>query len=331
MSKKFNLAQLLNNNSKPAESVSSEQVEITGAGSNEFKVQLISVKKLIPSKDNFYDTSNIADLKDAIEVLGGIKQNLIVKPIIGTDQYTIIAGHRRSRACSELVTEGKGQYEFVPCEVESNIDEIKEKIMLIYTNSTTRELSTWEKVEQLNQLKALLTEYKRTHELPGRVRELLAEALNVSTSQVARMESINNNLLPELKEELKNNKINFSAASELARLSAPDQMAVYEQHQQTGVTDLKTVREQKEKAQTPILESERIVNPTIEALLLVKGLLMKESGKPLKGTSSPASGIEIAINNEYRRIMAQQAKEIQNQLDELKGSNVFEMDTGMEV
>ena len=237
---KFSLTDLLNSNSKTIESANSAFNKITGAG-NDFNVEFISVYQLEPSEDNFYSVEDVADLKDSIELLG-VQQNLTVKQIPGDDKYRVIAGHRRRLASLQLVEEGKKEFELVPCRIETSLDEIKERILLIYTNSTTRQLSDWEKVEQLSQLKDLLKEYKKTHELPGRVRELLAEALNVSISQVGRIESINNNLTAEFKEELKQDHINFSTAAELSRLPVTDQKAVYEQHKVKGSTSLKDIK-----------------------------------------------------------------------------------------
>ena len=133
--------------------------------------------------------------------------------------------------------------------------------MLIHTNATTRELSDWEKIEQMNQLKELIAEYKKDHELPGRVRELLAETLNVSTSQVGRMESISKNLSPEFKAELKQGNISASTAAELARKPEPEQKKAFEQHKEAGKTVLSDVQEKK-----PKLSSERIVE--IRSVLL---------------------------------------------------------------
>lgn len=315
----FNLLQMLNNNSKPAGMSEKDQVE-PGADTRNLAIQMIHFSKLVPSEDNFYNTDNIADLMDSIEVIG-IKQPVIVKPIAGTDQYKIIAGHRRVRACSELVAEGKTKFEYVPCLVESNIDELTEKIMLIYTNSTTRELSTWEKIEQLNQLKALFQEYKRTHEIPGRIRELLAEALDVSPSQVYRMETINADLLPELKEELKKDSINFSTAAELARLSVADQKALYEQHKETGVTDLNTVRAKKVKANKP--KNQESINPTIEAMKFVRVFFERELVK-----IKPENTAEITITSEYYRILKSKADEVDRELFQLMGSDMFKGSAG---
>lgn len=248
---KFSLTQLLNDNSKTINSANKAFDKITGAG-NEFEVVWLSVYDLEPSADNFYSVEDVADLKDSIELIG-VQQNLVVKRIAGSHKYKVIAGHRRRVASIKLVEEDKPQFELVPCRVEASSNDIKEKIMLIYTNSTTRQLSDWEKVEQLLQLKDLLKEYKKEHELPGRVRELLAEALNVSVTQVGRIESINNNLAPEFKEELKKENINISTAAELSKLPPEDQKAVYEQHKVKGSTSLKDVKEKQKPVEKTII------------------------------------------------------------------------------
>ena len=99
----------------------------------------LSVNDLIPSKDNFYSIGNLDELKESIQMFG-VKQNLTVKPHNGS-KYIIISGHRRHQSCLELIKEGQPEYEYVPCSIESEYDEIREKILFITTNSTIRELS----------------------------------------------------------------------------------------------------------------------------------------------------------------------------------------------
>ena len=207
---KFNVLSLLNNNSK------GENKEKIAAKTTE----MISIYNLEPSSDNFYDTSSIEELKDSIELFG-LKQQILVKKI-GENKYRVIAGHRRRLAVLALVEEGKTQFEMVPCQIE-DISDVAEKILLIHTNSTSRVLSDWEKVEQLRMLKELLTEYKKTNKIPGRMRELLAETLNISPTQVGRLETIDKNLVPEAKAALKNQEISFSKAVEIAKLPEAEQ------------------------------------------------------------------------------------------------------------
>ena len=262
MAKKgFSLTDLLNSKSKATEVVNADIAEATGTGDT-FKVVWLNVCDLEPSEDNFYSVEDVADLKDSIELFG-VQQNLIVKPIKDSNKYKVVAGHRRRVASIMLVEEGKKKFELVPCLVTSSND-IEEKMLLISTNYTTRELSDWEKVEQLSRLKELFKEYKKDHDLPGRVRELLAGALKISTTQVGRMDSINNNLAPEFKEELKKDHINISTAAELSKLPQEKQKAAYEQHKSKGVTSLKDVKEKstkksvsKKQAKVTITEQER--------------------------------------------------------------------------
>lgn len=315
---KFSLTDLLNANSQSNEGTNSAFDKITGAA-NDFKIDFISVYNLEPSTDNFYSVEDVADLKDSIELLG-VQQNLTVVPL-SDDKYKVIAGHRRRLASLQLAEEGKKQFELVPCRIEINLDDIKEQILLIYTNSTTRKLSSWEQMEQMTRLKFLLKEYKKEHELPGRVRELLAEALNISTSQVGRIESINDNLTEEFKKELKQDNISFSAAAQLARLSPEDQKSVYEQHQQTGSTKLRDIKMVKNKE--TIANSSSI---TIIAAKRIKSILeaqidISEHGRSqeLKITSS-----EVTVNTERIRILNLLLKTVDKEIFELMGVNIFE-------
>jgi len=309
---KFNLTSLLNSKSKGAETLDTDTVEATRAG-NDFQVNLISVYQLEPSEDNFYSVEDVADLKDSIEMMG-VQQNLTVKRIPNTDKYKVIAGHRRRLASLQLTEEGKKQFELVPCRIETSLDEIRERILLIYTNSTTRQLSDWEKVEKLSQLKGLLKEYKKEHELPGRVRELLAEALNVSTTQVGRIESINDNLTTEFKEELKQDNIKFSTAVELSKLPKADQKAVYEKHKEKGSTSLNDVvkvnsKEGTEKAQL-----------TVNAANKIKGILEQRLSIAKHDSKNETEKTELT---EYIRILSVLVKAVDKEVFKVIGEDIF--------
>lgn len=231
---KFNMMDLLNNTSKDATEKKKDKV-------SKFRTVSININDLIPSKDNFYSTNkeSIKDLKDSIEVFG-LQQNLVVKKINDT-QYEIIAGHRRYLALKSLCEEGKDQFKYAPCKVETEED-IKSKLILLITNSTSRELTDWEKTQQAEKLKELLTEYKKQEKLPGRVREIVADILNVAASKIARMESISKNLSDDLKEEFKENTINISTAYEASKLPEKQQEEVYEELKEKGNITIQDVR-----------------------------------------------------------------------------------------
>lgn len=205
-----------------------------------FKTVDISIDNLVPSKDNFYKIDNLGDLKKSIELVG-IQQNLVVKEI-ENGKYQIITGHRRYAASKELVEDGKEQFKTLPCLIYQNNNKDDELIFL-FTNSTTRELTDWEKTKQAEKLKEVLANYKGKFQ--GRKRDIIAQMLNTSPTQVARMDSINNNLIPGLQEEFKEENLNISAAYEASTLPKEKQKEILEQYNVKGSISIKEVKEKK--------------------------------------------------------------------------------------
>lgn len=232
---KFNMMELLNNNSKDVVEKKKDKV-------HKFKTTSIDVNFLVPSKENFYSTNaeGIQELKDSIEAFG-LQQNLVVKRI-DNNKYEIIAGHRRYLALKKLYEEGKEQFQYAPCKIQIEEDSIKDKLILLITNSTARQLTEWEKTQQAERLRELLTEYKKQEKLPGRIREIVADILNVSTSKIARMESISKNLSEDLKEEFKDNNINISTAYEASKLQDKQQEEIYEELKEKGEIKIQDVK-----------------------------------------------------------------------------------------
>ncbi len=232
----FNMLELLNNSSEENENKKTERVA-------RFKTIQINIDDLIPSEENFYSTDEeeLKNLKDSIEIFG-VQQNLVVKKL-DNGKYEIIAGHRRYLALKRLVEEGKQQFVHAPCKVENEEDSIKDKLLLLITNSTARQLTDWEKTQQAERLKELLIEYKKKEKLPGRVREIIADILNTSPTQIARMESISKNLTEEFKQEFKEDKVNISTAYELSKLEKDQQEEILKEYQEKGNISIKGVKE----------------------------------------------------------------------------------------
>lgn len=247
----FNINDLLNAKSKGA----AVQAEGPAEQEQEFKVTMLDVEDLMPSKDNFYSTENIDELAMSIELVGHIEQNLVVKPE-AHGKYEVVAGHRRRLAALKLVQEGKEEYRKVPCLIKKESDTIKDKLSLIFTNATARQLTDWEKVQQAKELKEILTEYKKAlqeenkdkpkeeREKMGRIRDIVAQMLNTSTTQVGRMEAIENNLSQEFKDELEKGNINISTAHELSRLDKDGQKQAYEKYEEKGELHISDVKEE---------------------------------------------------------------------------------------
>lgn len=238
---KFDLKQLLSQNSLNQEKESSK------GDDKEFKVRKININDLVPAseEENFYSITEFKELKESIEMFG-IQQNLIVKEI-EDGKYKVIAGHRRRLAALELVNEGKEEFEYVPCIVKKDIDNVSESLLLIMTNSTTRVLSDWEKVKQCVETEKLLKEYRKNNKVPGRTRDLVSEILDTSPSNIGRMKAIHNNLNADLKEEFKNNNINISTAYELSGLSNDLQEKALKKLREEETLTLNDVKELKKR------------------------------------------------------------------------------------
>lgn len=210
---------------------------------DDFVLKKIPAKKLHPSEKNFYamDPAEIAALKETIELVG-VQENLVVKQIVTGEyagEYEIIAGHKRHRAVTELIAEGKEVSPILPCKVESNTDGVKNELILIFTNSTQRERSDYCKMQEVQRVRELLEEYAKYNNLPGRKRDIIAEILNTSKTTIGRLDNIRRNIIPEFLEEYKAGKISTSAANEIAGANPEGQRELLERYKETGTINAK--------------------------------------------------------------------------------------------
>ena len=225
----FNLTQLLNSNSREVNKSEEEEMETLN-----FNIKNIDIEHIVPAKENFYSVDDIDNIKQSIELLG-IEQNLIVERI-DRDNYKLVAGHRRYFASKALVEAGKEKFRILPCKVKTKSEDnaLLNKLTMVMTNSTTRELSDWEKMKQSIEVEEIINSLKKENNIKGRTRDLLSEILNISSSQLGRYKAINNNLIDELKEEFKNNNINYSVAYKASQLTKEYQLKAFIKLQEEG-------------------------------------------------------------------------------------------------
>lgn len=207
MARKFDLAALMG--------------DVSNLDTPEIVTQQIPLVQIETNDRNFYEVEDVTELKESIELIG-LKQPLVVLEVDDT-HYRLIAGHRRYKALTELGRES------APCVVQRNLTETQEQLALILTNSTARELTYLEKAEQAVRLKRLFIKRREEGaELPGRIRDMVAEAMQESASNIARMEAIDKHLVGEWKRALKKGHINASTAYELSKLDKEAQKKLRE-------------------------------------------------------------------------------------------------------
>ena len=236
---RFNLNDLMNTQSKKA---GKERVV--------FKIELLPIEQLQPSIMNQYSVQDVTELKASIE-LTGLQQNLLVRP--SRSGYEVLSGHRRLKAMQALYAEGNEQFAHVPCKIERTMDDVQAELQLLLANSTTRELTDYEKTYQAQRLQELLQNLKDSgHKITGRKREIVAQLMGVSSSQVARMDSINKKLSPELKEEFSEGDINITTAYELSRLPEAAQQEVVEEKKAGKEITPAVVKEKRKEIVQPL-------------------------------------------------------------------------------
>lgn len=190
-------------------------------------ITFIPRERLLQNEKNFYDTSSIDELADSI-ALNGLIEPIIVRPVRdGSGDYRIISGHRRFLAISELAKDEPERWARVPAIIREPASDVLEELLLIEANRATRVMSSADTMRQAERYRELLAELKNQGvEIPGRLRDAVAEAMQISASRLARLDVIRKNLSPEWMEAFETGSLSESAAYELARLPQEQQASV---------------------------------------------------------------------------------------------------------
>ena len=223
--------------------------DIKSAASDSFKdnIKMIEIGKIKESMDNFYSLSDIEILAEDIE-RQGLKHNLVVSEDSNEpDTYYIKSGHRRFTAIKQLVREGKYSSKYVPCLVDGSKTKDENILDLIMLNATTRVMTDAELYKQYEVLKETLERLKADGmKVKGRLRDKVAEALNVSPAQVGKIENIKHNAVDEVKEAVKNGDMTIATADSIAKLPEEDQAEIVTEKPVAEITT-KDVKERSEK------------------------------------------------------------------------------------
>ena len=325
MSKKFSISQgMLNSVSQNVKKANEIEAK------NNFNVQYIDIKDIERSKKNFYEIVNVDELAEDIK-MNGLNHNLVVRKL-DNGKYELISGERRYTALTQLVEQGNEIFALVPCKViEAN--DIDSEIILIQANAQTRELTEIEKLEQVKRLTELYkTKKKNGEKVPGKIREIIANDLKLSPTQVGRYERINKNLIPELKEILENGNLTIANASEFSSLSEDNQKVILEiinnkvEISKEEATELKVKLKKLEQEKAD--ELKRLEN---EKLVEIKKIENKKSVeiRRIENEKAEALRSKKLISDEVLRLKSEldksenkseeEIKELENQLrEELK-------------
>ena len=222
-----------------------------------FRTKDIEISKLYSNDMNFYSLPDIEQLAQDIFAVGLLENLTVVHDPCDRGEYRIIAGERRWRALTHLVEQGHEEFAVASCQIKTPAEEHEELIQLIIAN-TYRNKTTADILEEQKQLEETL-KYMKENGLTlhgykldsGRLRDTIADMMQVSATKIAQIESINKKLIPEFTIELKEGRLNFSAAYEISKLSENIQEEMLERYRETGLTykEVKEFIEKQKKAE----------------------------------------------------------------------------------
>lgn len=299
-----------------------------------FDFRQIPFEEIKANDKNFYSIENIEDLANSIKEFGLMHNITVLETQEGEKRFRIISGERRYRAIELIRNQGVQGWEVIPCKVVKNLSDIDEELMLLKGNSDTRELTQEEKRKQIEKLTTL---YEQKSSLTGEkiskteIKETVASDVGMSSKQVERYSTINENLLPQLKDYFDNKKISFSEAVKFARLDEQMQLAILDLLQQKDkisneeieVIKLENKKLIEENKQTKIKLDDRErqlqrKEEFISQLNVEKSKLESEVEKnkiELETAEEEKSELENKIREEIATLTEEEVTKLKDQLD----------------
>ena len=206
-----------------------------------FRTKDISIKNIYSSDLNFYPQKGIEQKAVEIQAVGLLSNLVVMHKPCDQGEYKLVSGERRWRALSLLVEQGYNEFEKVTCQIREPGNEHEEMIELILANSS-RQKDTFTLAKEEQTLKREL-EYMRDHDMKlngydlkeGRLRDVIADILNISKTKVAELEAISNRLIPVWKLQLEKDDLSSSVAYRISKLEPADQYSLYQRYPK-GVT-----------------------------------------------------------------------------------------------
>ena len=221
-----------------------------GGGATASELRWVELEHLHADERNsqIYSTGDIESLAASIEA-----HTLIEPPTVRdlmNGEYVIISGHRRVMAVKKLVEEGHTEFSRIQVAVVIDNDDESVALKLIAANAETRVLTNAEKLAQAQEYMRVMSLYKDRVNLPGKVRDIVAKKMKMSSGALGELLALPNKLHPALLEHFKQGTINQTAAIELSKLEYEDQVIYADwvnEGRDISVKQVRHYRKQKEE------------------------------------------------------------------------------------
>ena len=189
----------------------------------------IPVDDIRDNPRNFYPTPDpqaLRALADSIRANGLLEPPTVVPAGDGT--YRLISGHSRLAAIRSMWEDGTeedlARFSKILCRVLPPMSEGQEQAAVIEANRQRVKSNALLADEAEKLTAAYIKRREAGEELPGRIRDRVAEALKINATKVANLSAIKNGLkVPGLVERWKRDEIPEAAALQIARMDIDEQ------------------------------------------------------------------------------------------------------------
>lgn len=189
----------------------------------------IPVDDIRDNPRNFYptpDPQTLRALADSIRANGLLEPPTVVPAGDGT--YRLISGHSRLAAIRSMWEDGTeedwARFSKILCRVLPPMSEGQEQAAVIEANRQRVKSNALLADEAERLTEAYIKRREAGEQLPGRIRDYVAEALQVKATKIANLSAIKNGLkVPGLVERWKRDEIPEAAALQIARMDIDEQ------------------------------------------------------------------------------------------------------------
>ena len=199
-------------------------IQTANADSYIDNLKMLDIELIEPNEGNFYELSEIETLAEDIE-----RQGLMTALVVSENgsRYKLISGHRRLSAVKLLIESGRRKSSKVPCFIKGAKPNNETQLDLIMLNATQRKYSDADKMREYEELTRIFKELEAAGKpIKGRIRDRIADALNVSSAQVGKMDNIKHNAIPDVEQAVKSGDMSISTANEVAKLPPEKQQKI---------------------------------------------------------------------------------------------------------
>lgn len=243
------------------------------------EIVYLHVSKLVPNEKNFYSQEQIEERAESIAQIGQLSPIRVIP--IEDGKYRIYSGESRYRALSLLYSQGKhagyaaciiDDFEKIKKKIydetgtELNDDEI-ERLMIIEPNAQTRSYTEADKMKEASEKRELYRKLKRKGldevlgtSLKGKVRDIVAESMGISSTQAGQYLAVADKGTDELKEVMREDRIKVDAAYVVAQQDEETQKEIIEETKDKERVTKKDVEEivdkKKSEAKLPKIKYE---------------------------------------------------------------------------